>query len=91
MRALYRGVYEQTKDNEPAAEEAAALVAKYAPVNAPDVPAPNVIDWQMLAEESRVTIASFRDAIRHIQETIAAQAATQAEQDDEEVLLLLAD
>lgn len=82
MRALYAEVYDKAKSSEPAADQTAALVAKYAPAKSPDLPPPAMIDWALIAEESAGMIAAFRGELIRIQQMLA-------EQDDEEAFLLM--
>lgn len=86
IRALYRDVYD--KPDVAAKEEAAALVAAYVPVNAPAIPPPALIDWEMLADENAAMIAVFRAGLLHIQEMLAARLAQQDDEDATTVLLL---
>jgi hypothetical protein len=82
LRDLYREVYAKAKPDSAAADEAAALVSNYAPAKGPDLPPPPTVDWVLIAEEGAQAVAAFREALIRIQEMLA-------EQDDEEVLLIL--
>ena len=87
LKALYREVYEKAAPDSEAADRAAAVVAEYAPVKAPDFPPPDVVDWLTIASEGVATVAALRNQLRDIQRGLARLAA---EEDDIEVLLLTA-
>ena len=85
VRALYAELYRAKPDPE-TADEAAALVSAYAPVSAPDFPAPDQIDWQALAEEQAkvAELVSTADALRGLIERIRVER-----QEDEDLTILL--
>jgi len=85
VRALYAELYRARPDAE-TADEAAALVSAYAPVSAPDLPAPEQIDWQALAEEQAkvAELVSMVDALRTMIERIRVER-----QEDEDLSILL--
>ena len=85
LKALYREIYEAAKPDSDEADKAAAVVAEYAPVTAPDFPPPDVIDWTLIASEGVATAAMLRNQLRDIQRELARISS---EEDDIEVLLL---
>jgi hypothetical protein len=87
LKALYREIYETAKPDSDTADRAAAVVAEYAPVKAPDFPPPDLVDWALIASEGVAAVAVLRNQLRDIRRELARIAA---DEDDIEVLLLTA-
>ena len=92
VRALYREIYEKAPES-PIADEAAELLADYTPARSPDVPSPQSIDWEALAErmaEDRSTIEALRASLLALRSRLVIdQRRIKAMNDDEEAILSL--
>ena len=82
VRALYAEIYDRRElpSEAEAVEEVAALVATWAPVSAPDLPPPAVIDWAGMIDDA--------EFILRLTERLSALQAMRRENEDITLLLL---